>query len=49
MPIPHRVAKQMIQRRLVGKEGGERIKVLRAALAELPDYKTAPTPTCASG
>jgi hypothetical protein len=42
MPIPHRVAKQMIQRRLVGKEGGERIKELRAALAELPDYRNGP-------
>jgi small GTP-binding protein len=42
MPIPHRVAKQMIQRRLVGKEGGERIKELRTVLAELPDYKNGP-------
>lgn len=42
MPIPHRVQKQMIQRRLVGKEGGERIKVLRSVLTELPDYKNGP-------
>ena len=42
MPVPHRVAKQMIQRRLVGKEGGERIKELRTILAELPDYKNGP-------
>jgi small GTP-binding protein len=42
MPIPHRVAKQMIQRRLVGKEGGERIKELRTVLTELPDYKNGP-------
>lgn len=42
MPIPHRVAKQMIQRRLVGKEGGERIKELRSILTELPDYKNGP-------
>jgi small GTP-binding protein len=42
MPIPHRVQKQMIQRRLVGKEGGERIKVLRSILTELPDYKNGP-------
>ncbi|HEX5450008.1 MAG TPA: GTPase [Gaiellaceae bacterium] len=42
MPIPHRVQKQMIQRRLVGKEGGERIKELRAILTELPDYKNGP-------
>ncbi len=42
MPVPHRVAKQMIQRRLVGKEGGERIKELRAILTELPNYKNGP-------
>jgi small GTP-binding protein len=42
MPIPHRVQKQMIQRRLIGKEGGERIKVLRTILTELPDYKNGP-------
>ena len=42
MPIPHRVQKQMIQRRLVGKEGGERIKELREILTELPDYKNGP-------
>ncbi|HEY2327079.1 MAG TPA: GTPase [Gaiellaceae bacterium] len=42
MPIPHRVHKQMIQRRLVGKEGGERIRELRAILTELPDYKNGP-------
>ncbi|HEV2590664.1 MAG TPA: GTPase [Gaiellaceae bacterium] len=42
MPIPHRVQKQMIQRRLVGKVGGERIKELRSILTELPDYKNGP-------
>jgi small GTP-binding protein len=42
MPIPHRVHKQMIQRRLVGKEGGERIRELRVILTELPDYKNGP-------
>ena len=42
MPMPHRTAKQVIKRRLVGKEGSERIKVLRAALEELPDYKNGP-------
>jgi len=42
MPIPHRVQKQMIQRRLVGKEGGERIKELRDILEELPGYKNGP-------
>jgi small GTP-binding protein len=42
MPIPQRVAKQMIRRRLVGKEGGERIKELRSILTELPEYKNGP-------
>ena len=42
MPIPHRIQKQMIQRRLVGKVGGERIKELRSILTELPDYKNGP-------
>src|SRR5262249_8867562 len=42
MPVPHRVAKQMIQRRLVGKEGSERIKELRIALRDLPEYKNGP-------
>src|SRR3954454_24733010 len=40
--MPHRTAKQVIKRRLVGTEGNERIKVLRDALAELPDYKNGP-------
>jgi small GTP-binding protein len=42
MPIPHRTQMQMIKRRLVGKEGSERIKELRAILTELPDYKNGP-------
>jgi small GTP-binding protein len=42
MPIPHRIQMQMIKRRLVGKEGGERIKELRAILTELPDYRNGP-------
>ncbi|HWQ01352.1 MAG TPA: GTPase [Gaiellaceae bacterium] len=33
---------QLIRRRLVGKEGSERIRVLRAVLEELPDYKNGP-------
>src|SRR3954451_13115735 len=40
--MPHRTAKQVIKRRLVGTEGNERIKVLRDALTELPDYKNGP-------
>jgi ribosome-interacting GTPase 1 len=33
---------QIIKRRLVGKEGGERIQELRTILTELPDYKNGP-------
>jgi small GTP-binding protein len=42
VPIPHRTQLQIIKRRLVGKEGGERIKELRTILTELPDYKNGP-------
>jgi small GTP-binding protein len=42
MPMPHRTQMQIIQRRLVGKEGGERIRVLREILAELPGYRNGP-------
>jgi small GTP-binding protein len=33
---------QMLKRRLAGKEGAERVRELRAALAELPNYKNGP-------
>ena len=42
MPMPHRTQMQLIKRRLVGKEGSERIRELRAILAELPNYKSGP-------
>ena len=42
MPMPHRTFKQVIKRRLVGTEGAERVRVLRTALAELPNYKNGP-------
>lgn len=42
MPMPHRTQMQVIKRRLVGTEGSERIRVLRAALADLPDYRNGP-------
>jgi small GTP-binding protein len=42
MPMPHRTQMQVIKRRLVGKEGGERIKELRAILDELPGYRNGP-------
>ncbi len=42
MPMPHRTFKQVIKRRLVGTEGAERVRVLRTALTELPNYKNGP-------
>jgi hypothetical protein len=42
MPIPHRTQQQRIKRRLVGKEGSDRIRELRAILTELPNYKNGP-------
>ena len=40
--MPHRTQMQVIKRRLVGKDGGERIRELRAILAELPGYRNGP-------
>jgi hypothetical protein len=42
MPMPHRTQMQVIKRRLVGKEGSERIRELRTILGELPGYKNGP-------
>jgi hypothetical protein len=42
MPMPHRTQMQVIKRRLVGKEGTERIRELRAILADLPGYRSGP-------
>ena len=42
MPMPHRTFAQVAKRRLVGKEGRERIREVRALLAELPDYRNGP-------
>ena len=42
MPMPHRTQMQVIKRRLVGKEGTERIRELRTILAELPGYRNGP-------
>jgi small GTP-binding protein len=42
MPMPHRTFVQVAKRRLVGKEGRERVRVIRALLAELPDYRSGP-------
>src|SRR5947209_4864619 len=42
MPMPHRTYQQVIKRRLVGKEGSERIRELREILGELPGYRNGP-------
>jgi small GTP-binding protein len=42
MPMPHRTFVQVAKRRLVGTEGVERVRVLRALIAELPDYRSGP-------
>jgi uncharacterized protein len=42
MPMPHRVQMQLIKRRLVGKEGVDRVRELRIILTELPNYKNGP-------
>jgi uncharacterized protein len=42
VPMPHRTQMQVIKRRLVGKEGAERLRELRAILAELPSYRSGP-------
>jgi small GTP-binding protein len=42
MPMPHRTFAAMAKRRLIGKEGRERIREVRALLAELPDYRNGP-------
>ena len=42
MPMPHRTFAQVAKRRLVGKEGRERIREVQALLAELPDYRNGP-------
>ena len=42
MPMPHRTSAQVAKRRLVGKEGKERIREVRSLLSELPEYKNGP-------
>jgi uncharacterized protein len=42
VPIPHRTLMQMIRRRLIGKEGSERMRELRAILGDLPNYRNGP-------
>src|SRR5437667_6728936 len=42
MPMPHRTQMQLIKRRLVGKEGSERVRELHSILNELPGYLNGP-------
>jgi small GTP-binding protein len=42
MPMPHRTFAQVAKRRLVGKEGRERVHTIRGLLAELPNYRNGP-------
>ena len=42
MPMPHQVQMQLIKRRLIGKEGSERVRELRTILKELPGYRNGP-------
>jgi len=40
--MPHRTFAQLAKRRLIGKEGRERVREVNALLAELPDYRNGP-------
>jgi len=40
--MPHRTQLQLIKRRLIGKEGSDRVRELRAILQELPGYRNGP-------
>ena len=42
MPMPHQVQMQVIKRRLVGKDGTDRVRELRAILNDLPGYRNGP-------
>jgi uncharacterized protein len=42
MPMPHRTFAEVAKRRLVGKEGSERVATIRGLLAELPGYRNGP-------
>ena len=42
MPMPHRTFAEVAKRRLVGKEGSERVATIRGLLDELPGYRNGP-------
>lgn len=42
MAIPHLIFKQKAKRRLIGKEGKEKIEEIKKLISEMPGYKTGP-------
>jgi len=42
MPMPHRTFAEVAKRRLVGKEGSDRVATIRGLLDELPGYRNGP-------
>jgi len=42
MPMPHRTFAEVAKRRLVGKEGSDRVAAIRALIGELPGYRNGP-------
>ena len=42
MPMPHRTFAEVAKRRLVGKEGSDRVATIRTLLGELPGYRNGP-------
>jgi small GTP-binding protein len=42
MPMPHRTFAEVAKRRLVGKEGSDRVATIRGLLSELPGYRHGP-------
>jgi small GTP-binding protein len=42
MAIPHEIQRQLIRKRLIGKEGKARLNEIRLILAELPGYNNGP-------
>jgi hypothetical protein len=42
MPMPHRTFAEVAKRRLVGKDGSDRVATIRALLGELPGYRNGP-------
>ena len=42
MPMPHRTFAEVAKRRLIGKEGSDRVATIRTLLGELPGYRNGP-------